>query len=683
MTEPINNPFAKAPATGYDDITTLDGITHIRTRPGMYVGDTQSNEFDSAPMNLFREAAGNCGDEFLGGHATTIWVTLHKNGDIQVLDNGRGIPFSWNEKQNRSNLEVALGVPNSGAKYDKGDGKAFKVSIGLNGIGMKAVTALSEVLIGMSFREGKQATAIFRKGFIEQKTHIVDYVNRDLPSDFPGHGTCIQWRLDQSLLPFKYKVEHIKRYLQEMAYLNAGLKIYFCFPVEVEGHPDAKDEVCYHEPDGIFSLQRKLTASKEVLLEFPPMEGTDTNDNSYQIALSILEDSSEEYHPFVNGGAIEVASTPVVAMRQAFAHSILKYMTEQYTLPKKMQKEPPTTSDVRSGVCAVIKLLHTDPAFSSQTKTKLISTDISSFLQVDLKEKFLSFFLKNPAKADLIVKRIIAHAEAREAAERARQAALKRSSTGPRVKKEFNLSLNQYTPPLSDEAELNSLYLFEGESASSVLVDAAKEKDPDTGKLYKEHTGILALKGMSLNSLEKSLREALQNAEMATLVEVSGLNKDDPSDLSGLNFGKFIIASDEDSGGKHIAILLVTFFATHFPEVIKQGLLYRVHTPLYEIVNTKTKEINFVYADEDLDEKLKDFGFSRDRIHKDFTQKRNKGLGELGHKARLTLVKNPRLQPLQYEEVEKLVALLHIFSGSDYIQTRKDLIFQHGLEVEA
>lgn len=652
------------PSNNYDNIQTLDGISQMRIRPGMWIGDTSTNGYNSALMNMLREVVGNSCDEFLGGHATEITVSLREDGFISVNDNGRGIPFGWNEKQERSNLEVALGVPNSGAKYDKGDGKAFKVSIGLNGVGTKAVTALSESLIGQSTREGVTATCVFRKGFIETVTNLVKTPDRP-------NGTNIGWTPDQSIIPFHYDSSHIHLYLKQCAYLNAGLKITFL---------DKDKTTIYHEPEGIYSLRKDLIGDADVLMNFPKLEGTDPEGNSYEIALAILATNQEDYQAYVNGGAIEVASAPVVAMRKSLADALLRYLKEQYPLSKRHEKITFTTSDVRSGTVGVVKILHTDPKFDSQTKTKLTSTEISSYINQTLKENIFLHLITNPVQANLICDQIIAMTDARQAAEKAREASLQKSKSPLAQKKQEKfISLDIYTPPLSDDPSQNILYLFEGQSASGSLVEAAKERNPVTGELYKEHIGILALKGVGLNALEVSLTECMRNVELSTLVEVTGLSLDNPDDLSGLKYNEIWIATDEDGGGYHITTLLLTFFVTHFPEIIRQGKLSRVHTPLYEIEITKTKETHFVWTPAEMDSRLEELGLDPKDNNKTYTRTRFKGLGEMSATARMTLVENPRTFKYQYSEIKTLLALMHIFSGKKYVEDRRSLLYKTGL----
>lgn len=653
----------------YDELTVQKGLNIIRIRPGQFVGDFLNNEYSSAPMNLVREIVGNSTDEYVGGHATTVKVFLdQRTNQITVADDGRGIPFSWNEKEGMSNLEISCAVMYGGAKYDKGDGKAFKFSIGMNGIGLTCCNALSSHFKITSTRDGETASMVYSKG-----EKVEDFAKFKDPKG--KRGTSVSWVIDQSILPFQYNPDYLRRYLHEAAYLNAGVRIELIL-TDADGQ---ETTVVYHEPNGIFDLRDDLVESRTVLAQFPPLEGKDPAGNEYQIALSILEDHAEEYHPFVNGSAIEVASTPVVSVRQCLAKAILQYMTEQYVMSKKQQKLEVRPEDVRSGVCCVIKLLHQDPAFHAQTKTKLINNDIATFINQDLKDKLLAFLLTNPSVANKVVDQVLSMVEAKDAAEKARQAALKARQQTRKPAEELNISLDVYTPPLADDPANNRLYFFEGLSAANALIDAFKETDPETGKMYKENVGILALKGIGLNPLEKDLRQALQNTELSTLVKVAGLSRTDPSDLSGLNFNRFIIATDSDAGGAHICILLLTFFVRHYPEVIKQGLLYRVHTPFYEITDIKTKRTHFIYPEESVVEKLAEFGYRPEDINKTFLQKRNKGLGELGEQARMTLVQNPRLKSFQYDDIPKMLAMLHLFSGSDYVASRREVIFEHGL----
>jgi len=641
----------------------------------MYVGSTQENSYTSALMNLLREVVGNAADEYANGHATDIWVRfVPETNTLTVRDNGRGIPFGPTTIPNPyvegqlvdiDKLELATGVPNTGAKYEKGDGKSFKFSIGMNGIGLKATNALSSEFAVTVHRAEGSRSIMFAQGKLTSPV-------AEVAGDAGQTGTIVQWTPDQTLLPFQYNPAHLKRYLKEVAYLNAGLKVHF-----TSSTAGAEATELYHEPDGIFAYLRDLLGKDTPLMVFSPLTGTDTETgNRYEIALAVNEGAGEAFYPFVNGSLIESASTPVVALRQSFARTLAGYVKDHVTLPKKYAKLELKPEDFRSGLTAVIKVLHVDPSFDSQTKTKLTNTDVATLINTTLPNALLAQLLSTPAAAEKIVAQAITQAEARIAAQKARDAITKNAT---RTREDINVSLNIYTAPLSHNPEQNVLYMFEGESASGSLVKAAKARDPETGKLYKDRIGILALKGMVLNVLELDMARALKNTELATLIRVSGLNPQQPDDLSNLNFRDFYITTDMDAGGAHISILLATFFLTLFPEVIRQGRLARVVTPLFELTDLKTKAVHFIYPDEEKDAAIARLGYKPEEVNKRYTLKRNKGLGELSDAAKMTLVESPRLQRYQLDDLTMMQQLFQIFSAKDAVEHRRELIFSLGL----
>lgn len=666
-------------SSSYGDVKVQKGLSIARERPGQFCGNYLENDYDCALVNLFREIFSNSNDEWMAHFFSEgISVKFCKaTNRITVIDRGRGMPHHIHAEEGVSNIHLCVGVMYAGGKYNKDENSTYQFSQGLNGVGSSVTNALSDDFFVSSVcrsSDGKttKASARYSKGvLVEMNNPVVVF---DQPT-----GTTVSYVLDKTILPFDYQTEHLNRFCSEMAYLYEGLRV----SLEIYETEDSSPEIFkYYEPNGIETFRKKLSSGIRALAEFPIITGTDPKGNRYEISLAVLDSPAEEYVSFVNGCAIEVASAPVVASRQALAKAILQYIEEQATLTAKQKKLSITTADVRSGVACVIKLLHLDPAFHSQTKTKLINTDISQFIGTDFKDKLYAELLNSPSAAQSILEQILAQVEARDEAEKARQRSLSKSKTTRKAPEEGGISYDIYTPPLEDNPDINDLYLFEGKSAAEALRDPLKLINPETGKMFKFNVAILALKGISLNTLEIKLSDSLKNAEIATLYGVSGLDREAPEDLSNLNFRRFIIATDEDSGGRHISTLLTTFFATHFPEVIRQGRLFRVHTPFYEILNTKTKELHFVYHDEDLEERIRSFGLDPNDVNKTFTRKRIKGLGELGVVAKKTLVLNPRLVPLQYDDIDKLRALCYMFSGSDFVDQRREYIFSNGLLID-
>ena len=657
----------------YNNIEVMKGLEIIRHRPGQFVGDFIENNFNSAPMNILREIVGNSVDEFMSGHCDKITVFHDIDTDlIMVKDNGRGIPFSMNKEEGVSNLQLACGQMYAGAKYNKDqEESAFKFAIGQNGVGLTACNALSSTFKITSIREEGKGVIHYSKGEIVEPFKKT----RKLKSD--SIGTSVRWKLDDTILPQKYFLHFLKRYFQQVAYLNAGLTIEF-----MSRSKDASKgyQKTYREPKGINAYLATRIKNSTILVDSMSLSGKIEGSYEFDIALALTSASTEDIHPFINGNGIDESSAPVVALRKGFAKAVKEYLTVVADIPKryfdKSGKIIVETSDCRAGMVSIIKMLHIDPAFDSQSKTKLINKDISKFISETVPTQILGYLQKHPDQASKVVAQVLIQADARIASKKARTNVLTH-----KVKKhsELNISLDIYTPPLERDPKNNSLYIFEGQSASGSLVKASKAKNPDTNLLYKNNVGILAFKGMALNTLELDISRVLKNKEFATLVDVSGLNPNNPSDLSKLNFNRFIIACDSDPGGSHISTLILTFFFKHFPKVIEEGKLFRVDTPLFELKNLKTKDLHFIYAEESKEDRIKELGFKLEDLGKAYTLKRNKGLGEMSDKANLTLVENPKLQEFKTNDIKSFLKMFYLFSGKDHIQDRKDLIFAIGL----
>lgn len=647
----------------YTDIEHLTQREHIRKRTAMYSGSTESDEYNSALYNLFREIYHNSIDEALNGYATLIKVNLSESlNQIKVTDNGRGIPHSFNEEHQITNLELAVGVPNSGGKFSKGKGQHTNYAAGLNGLGSKLTNFLSEYFSVTSTRDNQTKFISYKRGLKESE--------KEIPL-LPFTGTTTVWIVDKEILPFEYKEEILIRIIEETSFLNPNVKIIF--------NSEKTTNREFYQPKGISSYLTKILGTQIELFKFPIFSGKEDGHFEYEIASAILSTNNEKYLPFVNSLKIEEASTPVVAFRKAFAKALMNYIDDHVNLPKrykdKSNKKIIKTSDIRAGLVAVIKILHVNAAFDSQTKTKLVSTDISKFISDTLPDKIQEALLSHPQHTARIIAQIMLQTDARLAAEKAKSNILSSHKKTPIM--DLNISLDIFTPPLEHNPQKNSLYLFEGISAAGSLIKASKHFIEDTKEQYKKYIGILALRGMALNTLETTMERLLRNKEFSTLIEVAGLNPKNPDDLTGLNFNKFIIASDEDAGGRHIAILLTTFFLRHFPKIIEQGYLYKINTPLFEIKNTKKNKTYFIYADENKQELLQQTGYKEDS--KIWTLKRNKGLGEMSDAANLTLVRNPRLQQFKSENIKELLEMFHLFSGKANVQDRRDLIFEQGL----
>jgi len=652
--------------SGYEDITHLSQREQVRLRTGMWLGDVNSSEYDSALMNMVREVVSNSVDDFMNGGATEIRVTVSPELDsVSIMDNGRGIPFGYDSDMNMSRLEMAVSVPNTGAKYDKGEGGVFKYAGGLHGAGLKCVNYISSEFMAFSKRAEGFRSFLFREGL---------KVAEDIQSSegFPyEHGTWIAFTPDRKVFTIDPRVNlsYMTRYLKGVSCLNAGLKI-------ILQHKDTVYE--YFEPDGITALLKEKSDGSEILFPIVGVRSEDSGVSRYEISFCVTEGSGESISSFVNGLEIDSSSDSVVAVRQSFARAVLKYIDTVYNPNNRSRVTGLETSDIRAGLCAVIKLLHVNPSFDSQTKTRLTNKDIGRHINDTLPHLIFIELQKNLSMADGVVRHISRQAEARRASEQARKKTL--AIAKKMAEDTSNISLDIFTPPTKPEdMEQNMLCMFEGLSASSALVKASKFINPETSRPYKEHIGILALQGLVLQSLEVDMSRVLQNKELATLIKVSGLNPKDPSDLSNLRFGKFVITSDQDAGGAQICVQLVIFFATHFPEIVRKGMLYRLETPLFSVIDTRTREYTFCY-NSDIHLLLKEMSVTEDDIYRGkYIVRRNKGLGELDDREVRTLVENPRLVRICPEDFDSLRKLLYIFSGKDNIQDRKEVLFRFGL----
>lgn len=654
--------------TEYNNIEHLTQREQVRLRTGMWLGDVHTLEYGSALMNMVREVVSNSVDDFMNGGATEISVELLNDlTTIRISDNGRGIPNDYDSELNMSKLEKAVSVPNTGAKYSKGEGRSFRYAGGLHGAGLKCVNYISEKFTAFSKRNGYGRFVYFEKGL---KVSESENDSADFKFD---HGTMVEFTPDREVFtarPLVFDFDHLSKYLYNVACLNNGLKISLA-------STDGSWTVFYGE-NGLTDLLKDKVGESEII--FPPvvLKSENDNGNRYEIALCMTDGSGESVTSFVNGLEIDMSSDPVTAVRQSVARAVTKYIDTVYNPSTRYKVTGLETSDIRAGLYAVVKFLHIDPSFDSQTKTRLTSRDLAPHINSTFPGLFLMEMQKRPDESARIIRHMAKQAEARKAAESARKKAL---NVAKKMSEDIsNISLDIYTPPTRPEdTEQNMLCMFEGLSASAALVKASKLRNPETGRPFKEHIGILALQGLVLQSLEIDMSRVLQNKELATLIKVGGLNPKDPSDLSSLRFGKFVITSDQDFGGAQICVQLVIFFTKHFPEIVRRGMLYRLETPLFSVVDTKTREYTFCY-DPDVHTLLKEMGVNdSDILNGRYIVRRNKGLGELDDREVRTLVENPRLVRICPDGFDILEKLLYIFSGRDNIRDRKELLFRFGL----
>ena len=571
-----------------DNIVHLDDREHIRRRPGMYIGKLGDGKHDDDGIYvLIKETIDNSIDEFRMNEGKVIEVSVRPYTDetgymgevVRVRDYGRGIPLG--------KMVEAVSLLNTGGKYDT---KAFKKSVGLNGVGTKAVNALSWKFVVQSFRDGKTRRAEFQQGHLVSDTDIQDYNGNE------KRGTCIEFVPDNSkglFENYRFRDEFIDTMMRNYAYLNTGLTLVY----------NGKK---YVSKNGLFDL---LTDNMTVEPLYPiiHLKGEDI-----EIALTHTNQSGEEYHSFVNGQHTIQGGTHQVAFREAIARTIKEFFSKNQEY-----------SDIRNGVVGAIAINVSEPVFESQTKVKLGSKDMSpegglsvnKFVGDFIKQQLDNHLHKNPELVEVMLQKIQESEKERKAiagvTKAARERAKKNLLNNPKLR-DCQVHYNDAKPTKSakdaddDLRQESSIFITEGLSASGSIT---KSRDVRT-------QAVFSLRGKPLNSFGLSKSVVYENEEFNCLQ--SALNIEDG--LDELRYNKVIIATDADVDGMHIRLLMLTFFLQFFPDLVKKGHVYILQTPLFRVKNKK--ETRYCYSEE---ERLK----AIDDLKPNPEITRFKGLGEI------------------------------------------------------
>ena len=589
-----------------DNIRSLDWKEHIRMRPGMYIGKLgDGSSPDDGIYILLKEVLDNCIDEFVMGAGKNIEVTI-KDKTVTVRDYGRGIPLG--------KVIDVVSKMNTGGKYDS---LAFKKSVGLNGVGTKAVNALSNYFRVESVRDDKQKGAEFSAGNLVLDEEIIDTTKRK--------GTKVSFIPDEAIFKnYKFRFEYVIKMLKNYCYLNNGLTILF------NGEK-------YYSENGLKDLLEETINADD--LEYPiiHLKGDDI-----EIALTHSKTQySEEYHSFVNGQNTTQGGTHLAAYREA----IVKTIREYYNKPFE-------ASDVRKSIVTAISIKVMEPVFESQTKTKLGSTDMGSeagmpsvrtFVNDFVKNKLDNYLHKNPQTADALLRKILQAERERKELSGIRKLATDRAKKANLHNKKLR-DCRAHLPDTKNPRNLEStLFITEGDSASGSIT---KSRDVNT-------QAVFSLRGKPLNSYGMSKKIVYENEEFNLLQ--AALDIEDG--LEKLRYNNIVIATDADVDGMHIRLLLITFFLQFFPELIKEGHLYILQTPLFRVRNKK--ETIYCYSDEerkDAIEKLK----PKPEIT------RFKGLGEISPDEFKNFIgETIRLDPVMMDKNTSVEQLLSFYMGKN------------------
>jgi topoisomerase-4 subunit B len=608
MTEQANQPVQY----NEDSIRSLDWREHIRLRPGMYIGKLgDGSAADDGIYVLIKETIDNCIDEHVMGFGKNIdvRVTDHR---VEVRDYGRGIPLG-------KVVEVVSKI-NTGGKYDSG---AFQKSVGLNGVGTKAVNALSGYFRVQAFREGRSVWAEFERGILKNQG--------DEPTS-ERNGTLICFEPDDTVFKhFHYIPQFLENMIWNYCYLNAGLTVTF-------------NKQKYVSQNGLLDLLRDKTKKDEDSLRYPIIH---LKGNDLEIAMTHGNQYGEEYYSFVNGQYTTQGGTHLQALREAIVETIRKHFDKNYDV-----------ADVRASIIAAVSIRVQEPVFESQTKTKLGSINMSpesnaqsvnSFVKDFVKERLDDFLHMNPSVRDALKKRIEQSERERKELAGIKKLANDRAKKASLHNKKLRDCRNHLPDLKAEDRYQSTLFITEGDSASGSI----------TKSRNVQSQAVFSLRGKPLNCFGLTKKVVYENEEFNLLQHALDIE----DGLEGLRYNRIVIATDADVDGMHIRLLMLTFFLQFFPDLVRNGHLYILETPLFRVRNPKNhKETTYCYSDEAKQNAINKLlkGGKKTEIT------RFKGLGEISpEEFGLFIGENMRLEPVIMEKETSVPKLLSYYMGKN------------------
>lgn len=599
-----------------DTIKTLDWKEHIRRRPGMYIGKLgDGSSQDDGIYILLKEVFDNSIDEYMMGYGKKIDVSITEH-QVRIRDYGRGIPLG-------KLIDVASKM-NTGAKYDS---RVFKKSVGLNGVGIKAVNALSHKFNITAFREKQKKEVHFSKGHIVEELDIA-------PTD-ETNGTEVIFEPDKTLFgDYHYLADYVETMLRNYVYLNSGLSIYF-------------NGQRYYSKNGLLDLLQDNMSGEGL---YPIIH---LKDEDIEIAITHGNQYGEEYYTFVNGQNTAQGGTHLLAFREAVARAIREFYKKDYDV-----------SDIRSSIIAAISIKVEEPVFESQTKTKLGSKNMSpdgvsvrNFILDFVKKSLDNFLHKNPDIAQILLKKIQESEKERKAISGIKKLARERAKKVSLHNKKLRDCRVHFNSKHERRGE-SSIFITEGDSASGSIT---KSRNVNT-------QAVFSLKGKPLNTFGLTKKVVYENEEFNLLQAALNIEEG----VENIRYNNIIIATDADVDGMHIRLLLITFFLKFFPDVIKKKHLHILQTPLFRVRNKK--KTFYCYSDEEKHDAIKKLGKNPEIT-------RFKGLGEISPSEFVHFIgEKIRLEPVLLNRDESTVEMLEFYMGKN-TSKRQDFIIEN-LRVE-
>ncbi len=629
-------------------LTVLEGLEAVRRRPGMYIGSTGERGLH----HLVWEVVDNAVDEALAGFCDTIEVVLLADGGARISDNGRGIPVDLHPKLKRPGVEVALTVLHAGGKFD---GKAYQVSGGLHGVGVSVVNALSTRLEAEIRKDG----FVWRQRYERAKPGPLE---KGEPTRRTG-TTITFWPDPEIFETTEFSFETISRRLQEMAFLNRGLKITLRDERVADENGEPR-QVTYQYHGGITDFVRHLNATKVPIHKSVIEFNAESDGMSLEVAMQWNETYGESVYTFANNINTHEGGTHEEGFRASLTHVVNRYGAEKKLLKSD---EKLTGEDIREGLAAIISVKLHSPQFEGQTKTRLGNTEVRSFVQRTCNDWLADWFERHPSEAKVIITKASQAARARIAAAQARKIA-RRKSVLESSSMPGKLADCQSTNP--EECEL---FIVEGDSAGG---SAKQGRDPRT-------QAILPIRGKILNVEKARIDKILKNNEVQSLITALGTGIHEDFDLSKLRYHKVILMADADVDGQHIQTLLLTLLFRFMRPLVEQGYVYLAAPPLYKIKwNKKGDDVQYAYSDRERDGLIALRREKRPNATPDDIQ-RFKGLGEMNYTELWETTMNPATRTLRRVTLDDAATADEIFSvlmGED-VDARREFIQRNAKDV--
>jgi DNA gyrase subunit B len=628
-----------------DSIQALEGMEHVRMRPSMYIGDVGVRGLH----HLVYEVVDNSIDEALAGHCDTISVTINEDNSITTEDNGRGIPVGLHKKEGVSALEVVMTKIGAGGKFDK---DSYKVSGGLHGVGVSCVNALSEHLKATVHREGKIWEQEYERGKTLYPVKTV--------GDSDKNGTIVTFKPDPQIFnqTLEYNYDTLASRLRELAFLNKGITVVLTDLRNKDEKGNFISET-FHSDEGLTEFVKYLDATREPLMKDVIAFEGEKNGIPVEVAMIYNTSYAENLHSYVNNINTHEGGTHLTGFRRGLTHTLKKY-ADSSGLTDKLKFDI-SGDDFREGLTAIISVKVAEPQFEGQTKTKLGNREVSSSVSQAVSEMLTDYLEEHPDDAKTIVQKVILAAQARHAAQKAREM----------VQRKTVMSIGGLPGKLSDCSEQDpakcEVFLVEGDSAGGTA-KAGRDRN---------FQAILPLRGKILNVEKAMQHKVFENEEIKNIFTALGVTIGTEEDskalnLSKLRYHKIVIMCDADIDGSHIATLILTFFFRYMKELIENGHVYIATPPLYLVKKGQKKQ--YAWNDAERDQIAESFGGS-------VSVQRYKGLGEMNAIQLWDTTMDPSFRTLRQVNIENGTEADRIFSMlmGDEVPPRREFIEKNAI----